>query len=161
MKTKLGQILLIAVVGIIGVLSVNAQRIVDYDFARGNVLHAGDSLKPGQGLRSPGKSYAFVLQSDGNLCLYKLIKGGVETPIKCTNTTGNEDQRGTHLDMQKDGNVVLYNAKGTALWSTDTYRDGAEKKGLRLVMYDDDAAAIVLFSQREKPIYNFQKGRLY
>jgi len=76
-------------------------------------------------------------------------------------TVGSEDKKGAVLTMQEDGNLVLYNSKGEHLWSTDTYRNGAEKQGLRLVMYDDEAAAIVLFSQKEKPIYNFQKGRLY
>ena len=164
MKTKLGQILLIAVVGLIGVLSANAQEHMNsFKFSRGNVLQSGESLGPGEGLRSPGLKYAAVLQRDGNFCLYKLdpkAKYGNQF-VKCTMTVGDKDKQGATLTMQKDGNLALYNAKGEHLWSTDTYSGGSEKEGQRLVMFDDEAAALILISRKDKPIYNFQKGRLY
>ena len=161
MKTKLGQILLVAIVGLIGVLSTNAQEHMNSFKIVGNTLENGKSLKPGEGIRSPKNQYAAVLQRDGNFCLYKLdpkAKYGNQF-VKCTMTVGNESKKGATLTMQEDGNLVLYNAKGEHLWSTDTYRGGPEKEGGRLIMYDD--GKLVLVSKTEKAIYEFQKGRLY
>ena len=74
-------------------------------------------------------------------------------------TIGSADKKGAVLTMQQDGNLVLYNAKGGHLWSTDTYRGGDEQVGARLAMYDD--GKLILLSKVERPIYDFEKGRLY
>ena len=162
MKTKLGQILLIAVVGLFGALSADAQQMhLDGFNYVGNTLENGRSLKQGEGIKSPNNKYVAVLQKDGNFCLYQLDAKNANRGnfIKCTMTVGAEDKKGAVLTMQQDGNLALYNAKSGHLWSTDTYRGGNDKQGGRLIMYDD--GNLVLVSRSEKAIWNFQKGRLY
>lgn len=160
-QTKIGQILLIAVIGLIGVMSANAQEHMNSFQIVSNVLANGESIKQGQGLRSPNGQYATVLQKDGNLCLYKIdpkAKYGNQF-IKCTMTVGSEDKKGAVLKMQEDGNLVLYNSKGGPVWSTDTYRGDVNKKGWRVIM--DDVGNLVLVNKAEQVVYHFQKGRAY
>jgi hypothetical protein len=162
MKNKVNQILLIAIVGLFGVLSVNAQQMnLDGYKIVGNTLENGKSLKQGEGIRSPKNTYAAVLQKDGNFCLYKLDSKNINRGdfVQCTMTVGSDDKKGAVLNMQTDGNLALYNSKSKHLWSTDTYRGGNDKQGGRLIMYDD--GNLVLVSKTEKAIWNFKKGRLY
>jgi hypothetical protein len=148
--------LMAAIVSLFAVSTTNAQSIKSYKFT-GSTLQAGASLQPGQGLRSPGLQYAFVLQQDGNLCLYKMEKDA-EKPIKCTMSIGSEDKKGARLDMQKDGNLVLYNNKGKAIWASDTYRGGPDKQGVRIWMSDRAGEAVMMTSQSGKTnIWNFEK----
>ena len=159
MNKKLGQIVLVAIVGLTSVFYANAQEHVKSWKIVSNTLENGQSLKPGEAIAS--KNYIAVLQKDGNFCLYKLdskAKYGNKF-VKCTMTVGSEDKKGASLVMQKDGNLALYNSKGGHLWSTDTYRGGNEKLGGRLIMYDD--GKLILLNKVERPIYDFQKGRLY
>ena len=104
MKTKLGQILLIAIVGLIGVLSVDAQQMnLDGFNYVGNTLENGRSLKQGEGIKSPNGKYVAVLQKDGNFCLYRLDAKNANRGnfIKCTMTVGAEDKKGAALNMQQ------------------------------------------------------------
>ncbi len=164
MKTKLGQILMIAIVGLIGVMSADAQEHMNSFKIVGNTLESGQSLNQGEGIRSgPGNKYAAVLQRDGNFCLYKLddkAKYGNQF-VKCTMTVGDKDKQGAILTMQKDGNLVLYNAKGQPIWSTDTYRGGPDKQGGRLIVFDEGNMGVFNKSNPERAIWDFQKGRLY
>ena len=158
--------LIAAAVGLFGMANVNAQEHMNSFQIVSNALENGKSLRQGQGLRSPNNQYAAVLQKDGNFCLYKLdpsAKYGNQF-IKCTMTVGSEDKKGAILTMQQDGNLALYNSQNKHLWSTDTYRGGIEKQGWRLIMSDDGNLALVARAdpgKNEKPIWEFQKGRLY
>ena len=55
-------------------------------------------------------SYA-TLQTNGNLAVLDRTDGSV---VWTTNTTG----AGAHLEMQNDGNLVLYSGSGAALWDS-------------------------------------------
>lgn len=134
MNKKIGQILLAAIVGLIGVLSANAQEmnLEGYVF-KGATLKRGESLKPGEGLMSNLKGFVAVLQQDGNFCVYRVNTKNRQRGqyVKCTDTNA-----GANLVMQEDGNLVLYNADGGHLWSTDTYRGDENKKGFSVMMRD-------------------------
>jgi outer membrane protein assembly factor BamB len=52
-----------------------------------------------------------VMQTDGNFVVYDLDTG---TPIWHTHTDGHP---GAYLNIQDDGNLVVYSAEGEALWS--------------------------------------------
>jgi len=146
MKTKITQILLILFVGLVGVFSVNAQYKI-------NTLEQGQTLRTNQGLRSENGQFNLLLQSDGNLCLYK----NGDTFIQCTSTNS---KKPTNLQMQEDGNLAMYDAKKNHVWSTDTYRGSDDQKGGKLVLEND--GNLVLYSVSGKPIYDFNKGkRLY
>ena len=66
-------------------------------------------LKPGEFLTSPDRAYQLLLQTDGNLVLYK---GG-----RAQWSSGTHGKSNVRLYAQKDGNVVLYS--GTRpIWQT-------------------------------------------
>lgn len=80
---------------------------------REGALPAGTSLRTGESIVSTGGGYRFVLQHDGNLVLYALPT----QPLWATMTFQPD---GAHLDMQSDGNLVLYSST-QAVWNSGTY----------------------------------------
>ncbi|MCU0439552.1 MAG: hypothetical protein MUC49_16795 [Raineya sp.] len=61
---------------------------------------------------------ACVMQTDGNLVLYRVSIQVDADPSWSSNTHGNN---GAFLVVQNDGNVVIYNSNNTrALWATGT-----------------------------------------
>ncbi|MEU7799048.1 trypsin-like serine protease [Micromonospora arborensis] len=88
-------------------------------------------------LASANDHFSLLLQADGNLVLYV---GGL--PIWATGTTN-----GARLANQSDGNVVLYGADGTAVWSTGTFGNGPSTLRLQndgnLVLYRNSDLAPV------------------
>ncbi len=86
----------------------------------GNTLAAGADLGVGEGLVSPSNLYFAVLQYDGNFVVYPVHDGadyGSNTLAEWSTQTGG--QSSTSMNMQTDGNFVLY-ASGTAVWNSDT-----------------------------------------
>jgi hypothetical protein len=107
--------------------------------ADGSDMAAGETLLPGQDLRSPNGLYRLVYQVDGNLVLYgpagadwssntNATRPGVcimqgdgnlvlyepgATPVFATQTDGNP---GAGLIVQDDGNLVIYQPNGTPIW---------------------------------------------
>lgn len=66
-------------------------------------------------LRSSNGKYRAIFQTDGNFVVY-----GPSGAIWQSHTSG----RGHTLAMQSDGNVVIYTAKGSAVWNTRTVSRG-------------------------------------
>lgn len=89
-----------------------------------DTLFGDQQLYKDQQISSKNRIYRFIMQSDGNLVVYKL-----KNPLWASNTVG----RGEHFIMQRDGNAVLYDSNGKALWSSGTHNTGAN----RIVMQDD------------------------
>lgn len=63
-----------------------------------------------------GKSCYF--QTDGNLVIYTSDNQHPDSAIWSTNTSGH---LGAYIDIQDDGNVVMY-YNGQSIWSTNTSR---------------------------------------
>ena len=78
------------------------------------------------------------MQTDGNLVV--VTRG---TPRWATGTTG----AGNRLEMQSDGNAVVYTASGRAVWASET----AGQPGARLVMQND--GNLVLYSRDGRAIW--------
>ncbi len=93
-----------------------------------------------QKLESPNKKYKMVLQTDGNLVVYSPTKA-----IWNSRTWGTAVKR---LDMQPDGNLVLYDQNKKPLWHTSTWGKGAS----RLVMQDD--GNLVVYSASGAPTWH-------
>lgn len=87
-----------------------------YPFAitQRNVLYTGQQLGQNQSLLSTDGRLKLILQTDGNLVLYKF---GTQ-PIWASNTAGKSYI--TRLTMQSDGNLVLQDNAGTRYWQTAT-----------------------------------------
>jgi hypothetical protein len=89
-------------------------------------LRAGEKLRCDESLRSRNRRYETKMQDDGNLVTYG------HTRPDATNTDGTGEA--AYLDMQWDGNVVLYWRDGDhPLGATNT--DGGS--GRRLVLRND------------------------
>lgn len=82
-----------------------------------NSLKAGTGLKPGEKLVSSDDRFTFIHQEDGNVVIYGKGLG----PIWASGTHGKPT---TLLQMQEDGNLVLY-SNSTPLWATDTHGSGS------------------------------------
>ena len=115
------------------VLSNGSRVLWSNGFPGSDTLTAGAALAPGQSLHSPSFQYRLDVQADGNVVEY-----GNGRALWSTRTYPSS---GVHLDLQPDGNLVLYSADGRPLWSSGTYGSGA---GNRLVVQDD--GNVVLYS---------------
>ena len=79
-----------------------------------NTMIVNEELTPGQSRTSSDGRYLFILQTDGDLCLY-----GPAGSLWCTNTAGQNTQIAI---MQADGNFCLYNQGGNVFCTnTVTY----------------------------------------
>jgi hypothetical protein len=121
-------------------------------------MQNGDLLEPNQVLISPSHNFELVMQSDGNLVVednegnalwetytntypgaYATLGSDGDLAVISNGTEvwnlGSAGQPGDHLDMQDDGNLVLYPAgdnssTGGALWSSDTAGAAVESGNL-------------------------------
>ena len=90
-------------------------------------------LNPGQQLLganneklfSPSGEYFLVMQSDGNLVLYKVGTGATgensNKPLWASQTNG---KGGVVAKMQGDGNFVVYTADNHPVWASNTNGEG-------------------------------------
>lgn len=78
-------------------------------------LASGQSLQPGQSLRSPNQLHTLILQTDGNVVLYNQHS----QPLWATNT-GGLIKPGKFI-MQTDGNLVLYDTDNRPKWASQTF----------------------------------------
>lgn len=95
-------------------------------------LNPGQSLAPGQYIRSLDRRYALLLQGDGNLVLY----GPAYHSLWATDSSESLADR---LVMQTDGNLVLYRGS-QAIWTTQT--NGVPEAFLQL----QDDGNLVIYS---------------
>ncbi|MBW8485330.1 hypothetical protein [Actinomadura parmotrematis] len=106
--------------------------------ATSSVLKSGQTLKAGRSLHSPDGRYKLIMQTDGNLVVYKKSKAiwSSHTWVKGSSATmrtngdlvvakgshqywrsHTDGDKGAYLKLQNDGNAVVYKGK-TALWSS-------------------------------------------
>jgi Astacin (Peptidase family M12A) len=78
------------------------------------ILASGQSLQPGQSLRSPNQLHTLIMQTDGNVVLYDQHS----QPLWATNT-GGLITPGQFI-MQTDGNLVLYDTGNSPKWASNT-----------------------------------------
>lgn len=91
-----------------------------------NALYEGEQLLQGQSIRSANGQLQLILQTDGNLVLYR---GSV--PLWNSNTWGRPYI--TRCILQSDGNLVLYDNNGTPYWDSRT----SNRPGAYLILQDD------------------------
>ncbi|MGP4001754.1 hypothetical protein [Streptomyces sp. 8N706] len=88
-------------------------------------VYASSTLRRNQAWTSGNGRTVLRLQSDGNLVLYKDGRAAWQAPGAWPN--------GYRAVMQSDGNFVLYDVNGRALWATGTYG----RPGAYLAIQDD------------------------
>ena len=98
----------VVTVGGDGCGGVNWDSWSDFDWARyGQGTHQSASEPRGR------RAAEAIMQADGNFVIYD-IEDGSPIPVWSTNTAGNP---GAYLNVQDDGNVVIYSASNAVLWS--------------------------------------------
>jgi hypothetical protein len=113
--------------------------------AADSILSTNERLYPGQMLVSPGCYYHLDMQTDGNLVIYGDGRGASSTSDKwATNTVG----RGAYAVMQEDGNFVVYNLDGSAVWASGT----SSSAGAYLNMQDD--GNLVVYNSRNSALWS-------
>jgi hypothetical protein len=91
-------------------------------YRRDQTITAGNGLGPGRW--TDGSLTRLVMQTDGNLVIYRKRDGAA---LWSSYTNGNS---GAYLTMQSDGNLVIYRqgggpSTGGALWATGTWNNPA------------------------------------
>jgi hypothetical protein len=101
-----------------------------------DTLLAGLSLPQGVPLRSKNGAYYLVVQGDGNLVGYTSSDFRPENAFWSSATQGH-GVAPFQLKMQRDGNLVIYDADDRPTWASLTH--GALNSGSRdrLVLQDD------------------------
>lgn len=97
-----------------------------------SLLGPNQSLGINQALVSPNGRFELILQSDGNLVLYRLTNGEA---LWDSRTNGQHVMRAI---MQGDGNFVLYDFSFRAVFASNT----SGNPGSFLLMQDDGNAVI-------------------
>ncbi len=106
-------------------------------------LVRGQSLQPGQFLRSQNNAYTLIMQGDGNLVLYNQAS----QPLWHTNSHG---RPGAYLIFQTDGNVVLYQGS-TPLFHTNSHGTAAS-----LFVVQNDSNVVLYGPQGQVYWHRFQ-----
>lgn len=106
-------------------LAVAAQATAAHSYP--DKLVGGESLTAGESINSPNGLTTLVMQSDGNLVLYRLADG---YPLWHSQSWNHP---GAAAAMQTDGNLVVYGPVGEVLFHTNTYNN----PGARLVLQSD------------------------
>jgi RHS repeat-associated protein len=98
----------------------------------GTYLVAGQMLPSGKCIVSPHGQYFLLMNTDGNFFIYDWAHGtGTWGP-------GTQGHPGAYAIFQTDGNLVVYDVNGTALWSSGTSGTYAERLDL-----NDDGRIII------------------
>lgn len=85
-------------------------------------MRSGSRLNAGQSITTTDGRYTLKLQDwDGHLVMYNNKTG---KPIWYTGKYSYPGYQNAHLDMQADGNLVLYSGTGKAIWFSNTYGSG-------------------------------------
>jgi len=160
MNKKLGQILAVAIVSLVGVLSANAQmNLSGFVYSTGDTLQESKTLKVKQGLKSKNGQFVAVMQEDGNFCLYKMNNEGGGDFIHCTMTNSDDvSKKGNGAWMSNDGSLKIVTNRSAVLWSSDT--GGDESKKGKFMVLQDDGSLIIYGRDNKSKIYDFKKGRM-
>ncbi len=115
-------------------------------------LYTNQSLLINQSLVSTNGLYELIMQSDGNLVLYKYTGVGGWAAYWSTGTGGDGS---SFLAMQPDGNLVVYKYSGGVTWNSGTYGYGAAWLNMQ-----NDGNLVVYLNNTNVPIWDWAKGIL-
>ncbi|KAK4222573.1 Curculin-2 [Podospora fimiseda] len=114
---------------------------------RHSVLGNGEWLLVGQSLFSPDGNTEFKCQGDGKVAIYHS-----GTCVFQNTAEQRNDVKG--VKMQEDGNLVLYDHNGKALWHTDTASPSGNTTTTLAVQNDGN---VVLYNGT--PIWAYKTGK--
>ncbi|MBL7255259.1 hypothetical protein [Paractinoplanes lichenicola] len=106
-----------------------------------SLLVGGERLNPGQSLTSPNGQFRLTMQADGAL---REFRAEIEPVWQAVNL---RMRAGSTLEMQGDGNLVIYGPGHVALWSSGT----AGRNGSVLRLQDD--GNLVLYAPGNRAVW--------
>ena len=93
-----------------------------------HVMKAGDSFGPGPILLSKNQQFLLLFGPDGNLAVYDVTI----IPPKANWSTGTQGHTPGSVQMQRDGNFVVYNSVNQPLFDTGTFLKTRKGTSIRL-----------------------------
>jgi hypothetical protein len=105
-------------------------------------LFSGETLTSGEYLVAPSGVVRLVMQSDGNLVLFRVADSA---QLWSSKTSGNP---GAYTSMRTDGNLVVYGPSSQVLFQTNT----ANNPGARLMAQSD--SNLVVYTSNWAPLWN-------
>jgi hypothetical protein len=103
----------------------------------GDRLNAGESLAPGQNLASADGRFHLIMQTDGNV----VLRNPANVPLWSSDTPG---YPGADLEMQTDGNLVVYRSGHAALKATGKFDSNPQH--VRQLVLQSDGNLVVYFN---------------
>lgn len=107
-------------------------------------IHA--TLLPERTIHSRNGQHALTMQSDGNLVVQS---GG--RPVWASNSQ-NRGEAPYRLDMQEDGNLVIYDSRNQSTWASGS--TGRGRGPFYAVMQDD--SNFVIYDNDRRPIWSIR-----
>jgi len=120
-------------------------------FGVDDTLHPGRSIKSGEYIKSKWSKGYLVLTKEGNLAVYDSMMFKTENRIWQSNTPCSHDAP-FRLEMQTDGNLVVYNRHNKPTWSSNTWQTGHH-----LCVQDD--FNVVVYNAHNQPVWATNTGR--
>lgn len=107
----------------------------------GDRIGLNQYIQPGQSFESQNGQYQFIFQTDRNLVLYKR-EGDDNIALWASDTYSEDGADGYSVLLQQDGNFVMYDGNGTAIWATQSNYEAQEpfiaiQDDGNVCMYDD------------------------
>lgn len=123
-------------------------------YGQSDHMESGASLTAGQLLRSAGGQYVLLMQTDCNLVIYQMVDAnhGHATWSSSTSNHGSN----CHLDMQEDGNLVIYSGVGRS-WAVWVSQTANYPKAVAVMQTDGNLVVI----QDDIPTWSAKGGLTY
>lgn len=114
-----------------------------------NRLDESHQLTDSPKIRSSNQQYFAVMQLDGDFVLYKDLGEKKKSRVWSTGTSG----KGTgpyHVELQHDGNLVLYDNIGAKLFTTEVKEHGQRPHHLIV----ENGGHLVIYDAKDEPIWS-------
>ncbi|CAF0833320.1 unnamed protein product [Adineta steineri] len=121
----------------------NAQNVYGHQFP--SVLKEGQRINMNEKLKAPDGGYSLLMQSDGNLVIFKHFSSNSNQRI-WESATGGRGTSPYHAIIQTDGNFVVYDGSHSAIWATNT-----QEKTLYTYLVIQDDGNLVLYKGPTSP----------
>lgn len=108
-------------------------------------------LYPGSELVSPSGEYTFTFQQDSNLVLYRNQGDGNREAIWDSGTYQSDPSPNAQALLQRDGNFVIYDGNGQALWASETFGYGGSQP---YIVVQDDGNVVFYDAEMEGAFWN-------
>lgn len=101
-----------------------------------NILKSESVLNEAQIIKSENGKYFLTLEYNGNVVVYKGRPFALQNALWSTNTNKAHNPHPYKLQLNPEGNLVLFDAKSKKIWSSNTAQNNGAKD-FRLLIEND------------------------